>query len=121
MEFAAGSFSGWGWSGLAPTQYKIESISECIFGNSHFNIKLGYQPFARKTVRDAVEDRIESQKRIPVKIHLSNEASGETRTKQTEVNMIRPPGIVMIAPRIRARLHRHEAVRAVLVGDYSSD
>src|SRR5260370_25194078 len=121
MAFAAGSFSAWGWSGLAPAHYKIESITECIFGNSNFDIKFGYQSFARRTVGDAVEDRVEGQKRIAGKIHLSSEASGETRTEQTEVNMIWPPSIVMIAPRIRARLDRHEAVRAVRVRDHSSD
>ena len=84
----SGRISAWRRSGVAAAQYKVKSISECIFGNSNFDIECCYQPFARGTVGDAVEDRIKSQKRIAGKIHLSNQASGETRTEKAEVNMI---------------------------------
>ena len=117
----SGLISAWSWSRVAATKYKVKSIAECVFGNSNFDIKCCYQPFARGTVGDAVKDRIKSQQRIARKIHLSNQPSGETRTEQAEVNVIRPPRIVMIAPRIRTRLDGHEAIRAVLVGDHSSD
>src|SRR4029077_10834507 len=43
------------------------------------------------------------------------------RPEKTEVDMLRPPRIMMIAPRIRAGLHRHEAIRAVDIGHHSAD
>src|SRR4029077_11466482 len=43
------------------------------------------------------------------------------RPEKTEVDMLRPPRIMMIAPRIRAGLHRHEAIRAVDIGHHSAN
>src|SRR3984957_14138257 len=117
----SGLISACSWSPVAATQYEGESIAQCVIGNSNFDVECCYQPFARGMVRDAVKDRIESHQRIARKIHLSNQSSGETRTEKAEVNVIRPPRIVMIAPRIRTRLDRCEAVGAVLVGHDSSD
>src|ERR1700687_4712769 len=113
--------SAWSLRRVAATKYEVKSITKCVFGNSNFDIECCYQPFACGPVRDAVKDRIKSQQRIARKIHLCNQSRGETRTEEAEVNVIRPPRIVMIAPRIRTRLDRHEAIRAVLVGHNSSD
>src|SRR5271157_3865335 len=60
-------------SGIPAAQHKVESVSERIFGNSNFDIESCYQPLA-SMVGHAVEDRIESQKRISRKVHLGDEA-----------------------------------------------
>src|ERR1700722_4419478 len=117
----SGLISAWVWSGVATAQYKIKSVTECIFGNSNFDIKCRYQPFARGRVGHAVEDRVQSQKGITGEVHLSNQSSSKARPEQAEVNVIRSPRIVMIAPRIRTRLDGHEAICAVLVGYDSPD
>src|SRR6202035_6020030 len=67
------------------------------------------------------EERLKSQLQLARKSCFQNQRQAHTRTEKAEVNVIRPPRIVMIAPRIRTRLDRHEAIRAVVVGDNSSD
>src|SRR5271154_1234055 len=121
MEFAPGPSLAQRRSGVATAQYKVESITECIFGNSKFDIECSYQPLARGAVVDAVEDRIKSQQRIARKIHLGNETGREAGAEQAEVDMIRTPRIVMIAPWIGTRLDAHKAIRAAIVGDHSAD
>src|SRR6266481_4062012 len=121
MEFAAGSFLALHRSGAASAQYEVETISERLVRNSNFDIKRCDQALPCGRVRNAVEDRIEGKQRIAGEIHLSNEPGRKARPEKTEVDMLRPPRIMMIAPRIRARLHRHEAIRAVDIGHHSAD
>src|SRR6516225_4311246 len=50
------------------------------------------------------------------KIHLRDQPRGKTGPEERGVDVVRPPRIVMIAPRIGAGLDRREPVAAVVVG-----
>ena len=51
---------------------------------------------------------------------MSDKSRDESRAEQRKMNMSRAPGVVVIAPRIRARLDGYEAVKSVLVCQGSS-
>ena len=74
------------------------------------------EPLTPFFVGDAVEDRVERQQRIAGKVHLRDQPREEIHPEQRKMDVLRPPGIVMIAPGIRPRLDRREAVFAVGVG-----
>src|SRR5579863_4576832 len=74
----SGLISAWHRRGVAAAQYKVESVAQRILRNGNVDIKTRYQAFARGFIRDAVEDRIESQQRIAGEIHLGDKARGET-------------------------------------------
>jgi hypothetical protein len=58
-------------------------------------------------------DRIVGEQRIAGEIHLRHDARDERMTEHREVDMSRPPRILMIAPWIRTRLDGHEPVVTV--------
>src|SRR5438552_19121832 len=86
-----------------------------MIGDGAPPIKNGNQPLASLFIRSAIENGIEGNKSVTWKIHLRHQARGESRPKERDMNMCRAPGIVMIAPRIRTRPDRDEAIAAFTV------
>ena len=63
-----------------------------------------------------MKDRIVRKQRIARKLHLGYQPCHERWSEEREVNMCRPPGIVMVPPRIGPGLHGYEFVAATSVG-----
>ena len=71
-----------------------------------------------RCVRHRVEDRIvAANSGSPGKYICVTSRVRKLGAEQREVDVRRPPGVVVVAPRIRAGLDRHEPVAAVVVGD----
>src|SRR5207247_10958671 len=66
------------------------------------------------------EDWVERHERGRREVHLCDEPAREGRSEQREVDVRRPPGVVVVAPRVRARLDGDEAVFAAVVGEASA-
>ena len=73
-------------------------------------------PLARGRVAHRLEDRVVREERVAGEVHLRHEPLGERPPEDREVDVRRPPGVVVVAPRIGAGLDRDEAVAAVVVG-----
>ena len=72
----------------------------------------------RAARRDGVEDRVLTEQRVVREVHLGDQPLGEGPAEQAEVDVRRPPGVVVVAPRVGAGLDRHELVAAQAVGDH---
>src|SRR3989441_7415289 len=107
--------------GVAAAQHEVEAVAQRILRHRHVDVEGRDEPLARVHVGNAVEDWVQCEQRITGEIHLRDEACSETRTKETEMDMLWPPRVVVIAPRIRAWLHRHETIHAALVGHDAPD
>ena len=70
--------------------------------------------------RDGVEDRVLAEQRVVREVHLGDQPLGEGPAEQAEVDVRRPPGVVVVAPRVGAGLDRHELVAAQAVGDHAA-
>ena len=68
-------------------------------------------------VAHRVEDRVLEEQRVAREVHLRDEPRGEGRPEQREVDVGGAPGVRVVAPRVRARLDRDEAVAALVVGE----
>src|SRR5216683_5256905 len=104
----------------ATAQHDVEAIAERVFGLGDFKVEAGDQAIARGLIGDAVEYRIERQERIARKVHLRDEARGEPRSEQRVVDVVRAPGVLMVAPGIGAGLDRRVAVAALAIGERAS-
>ena len=64
------------------------------------------------------EEKIGSRREelVAREVHLGDQALGERRAEQREVDVRGTPGVVVVAPRVGARLDRHEPVAALVVG-----
>src|SRR5580704_3710517 len=80
----------------------------------------GDHPLAGALVSHRVEDRVIREERVAREVHLGHEPLGERAAEQREVDMGRPPGVVVIAPRVRPGPDRRERVAALVVGDAPS-
>src|SRR5918995_1576564 len=67
-------------------------------------------------LRDGVEDRVLEEQRVVREVHLRDQALGERPAEQREVDVRRPPGVVVVAPRVGAGPDRQELVAALVVG-----
>ena len=61
---------------------------------------------ARLRVADGVEDRVVREERVAGEVHLRHEPLGEQPAEDREVDVRRPPRVLVVAPRICAGLHR---------------
>src|SRR5258708_13243782 len=104
----------------ATAQHDVEAIAERVFGLGDFKVEAGDQAIARGLVGDAAEYRIERQERIARKVHLRDEARGEPRSEQRVVDVVRAPGVLMVAPGIGAGFDRRVAVPALAIGEHAS-
>ena len=76
------------------------------------------RPTSRSRVRARrVEDRVLREQRVAREVHLRHQPLGERAPEDREVDVRRPPGVVVVAPRIGAGLDRHELERAVGAGE----
>ena len=103
--------------GFAAAQYDVEAIAQRPFRLSNIHIQLADEAVAGSLIRDRQIDRIELEERIAREIHLRNQSCRKARAEKRVVDMVRPPSVVMITPRIGARLDRGEPVPAVFVGE----
>src|SRR5208337_1082994 len=104
-------------SGVAATQHNIKAEAECDLRCRRGPVEDRDEPLARGFGRHTVVNRVEFEKGITGKVHLRDEACGERGTKNGEVNVPRAPGVVMIAPRIRAGTNGDETVAALFVSE----
>ena len=70
--------------------------------------------------RDGVEDRVLAEQRVVREVHLRDQPLGERPAEEAEVDVRRPPGVVVVAPRVGAGLDRQELVAAQAVGDHAA-
>src|SRR6516164_3538780 len=68
-------------------------------------------------IRNAVEDWVKRQQGVTGEVHLGHQPREERLAEKGEVDVCGAPGIVMISPRIRARLDGHEAIAPFAVGE----
>ena len=76
----------------------------------------GDQAVAGRRVGDRLVDRVEREERVAREVHLGDQPLGEVGAEQREVDVRRPPGVVVVAPRVGAGLDGGEPVAAVVVG-----
>src|SRR5208282_1011539 len=101
--------------GIPAAQDYIESEAQRKFWCCGGPIESGDQTIARGLVRNAVKNRIEFEQRVTWEIHLGHQPCSKGRAEERKVNVLGPPGVVMIAPWIGARADGDEAVAALLV------
>ena len=99
-----------------PPQDHVELIGQSPFRFRIFKVQSGYQPFPRPFVRNRVEDRVAGEQRISRKIHLRDQPCDEGGAEEREVNVRRPPGVGVVAPRIRGGLDGDEPIPPGRVG-----
>ena len=78
----------------------VPAISRCWAFSSVTDWKIGSRPNSGS----------------PGEVHLRDQPLGERGPEQREVDVRRTPGVVVVAPRVGARLDRREAVAALVVG-----
>jgi hypothetical protein len=76
----------------------------------------GHEAGAGALVGDRLVDRVEGVQRVARKVNLRDHPLGELGAEQREVDVRRPPGIVMVVPRVRTGLDGREGVPARVVG-----
>src|SRR4030095_761270 len=91
-------------------QHEVESIAQRDFRGSIFPIKSRYQLLFRFLVCNTVVDRVVQQQWISRKIHLRHQPAQQSIAKNRKVNVPRPPGIMIIPPRVGPWLDRNEFV-----------
>ena len=96
------------------TQHNVKTIAERPLRLGRFQVKFRDQTLPRLFIRNRLQNGIIRKERIAGKIHLRNQSRDECRPKQRKVDMRRAPCIVVIAPRIGARLNGYKAVGSVL-------
>src|SRR6516164_5707575 len=102
--------------GAASTQDKVEHVAEGEPGLRHVDREIRDHALAGAAWRAQI-DRIELEQRVTRKIHLRDEAGQECRTKQREMDVVWPPGVVVIAPWVGAGLDRVESIPSLTIGD----
>src|SRR6185312_1951820 len=106
--------------GPAPAQHHVEAIAERPVFLADAEIQLGDEPLTRGFVRHRLEHRVVRQQRIALEIHLGDEPRREGRAEIGEMNMVRPPGIRGVGPRVGAGPDGDEAVAALRVGEHAA-
>src|SRR5215813_7134929 len=101
---------------LAPAQNDVELIAKRPLRLGGGEIKFGNQPLPRPFVWNRLEDGIVSEERIAGKIHLRDQPRGEGRTEKRKVYMGRPPGILVVLPRVGPGFDGHETIVTVAIG-----
>ena len=99
-----------------PPQDHVELIGQGPFGFRVVQVEPRHQAVPRLGVRNRVEDRVAGEQRISRKIHLRDQPCDEGGAEEREVNVRRPPGVGVVAPRIRGGLDGHEPIPPVRVG-----
>src|SRR5215831_19302213 len=99
----------------------VEAIAEGPAVLGQLPVERRHQAIARLAVGDARPDRIELEERVALEVHLRDHARGEGRPEDREVHVRRPPGIVVVAPRVRARANGDQAIATFAVGENATE
>src|SRR5216683_5655381 len=103
------------WRRAAAAQDEIEAIAERILGLRDVEVEAGDETIARGGVGHEVEDGIERQQRVAREIHLRHQPRGEAGAEQRVMDVIGPPGVVVVTPGIGAGLDRCESISPLTV------
>lgn len=95
----------------------IPAVSRGVFGCCQLMVVTCHQSFACPRLEDGLVDRIECEQRIAREIHLGHQPLGELPAEDREMDMRRPPGIVVITPRVGPGFDREKAVATVRSGE----
>src|SRR5262249_47324602 len=101
----------------ASAQHDVEAEAERPIGNGVVQVEHRDHASARLLVGDRIEDGIEREEAVTWKIHLRDKTRQERVAEHREVDVVRPPRVVVIAPRMGARFHRDETIVTLLVAD----
>src|SRR5262245_15423645 len=105
------------WRGFASAQHDVKAEAKRPIGDGVLQIETRDHALARLFVGHRIEDGIEWKQAVAREVHLRHQARKEGVAKHREVNVVRAPRIVMIAPRVGTRLHGDKAVVALVVGN----
>src|SRR5580704_5233445 len=101
----------------AAAQHDVPVVAERPFRLGQVDVEAGDEPLPGLLVRHRVEDGVQRQQRVAGEVHLGDQPLGERAAEQREVNVGRTPGVVVVAPRVGARLDGDEPVPPGRVGD----
>ena len=93
-----------------PPQHDVPLVAERPAGLGDLERERGHEARPGLVAGNGLEDRVEGEQRIPGEVHLGHEPGRPRRTEQREVDVRGAPRIVVVAPRIGARLHGDEAI-----------
>ena len=102
-------------------EHDVPAVAGAPLGLGDVVVVGRHQPLAGLRVDDRLVDRVEGEQRVAGEVHLGDQPLGEVGAEQREVDVRRPPGVVVVAPRVRARLDGRERVAAVVVGEAAAD
>src|SRR4029077_20105387 len=83
----------------AAAQDDVPLVTEGPLRLSQLAVESGQQPLPGLLVGHRVEDRVEGEQRVARELHLGDQPLGKGPAEQREVDVGRPPGIVVVAPR----------------------
>src|SRR5688500_9387611 len=90
--------------GVLAAQHDVPPVAERPLGHGGVQVEPGHHRLAGLRVADRVEDRVVGAQRVAREVHLGDQPLGERGAEQREVDVRGPPGVVVVAPRVRARL-----------------
>ena len=102
---------------VAAADDDVEAVAERPVGLRQVLVELRHQPVARGGGGDRLEHRVDGEQRVAREVHLRHEPLGERAAEQREVDVVRPPRVRVVGPRVGAGLDGDEAVPAVGVGE----
>src|SRR5205823_3722459 len=94
----------------AAAEDDVPRVAERPFRRRRPEVEPGDEQRPRPRIAHRVEDRIEREEGIAREVHLRDEALRESTAEDREVDVRGTPGVLVVAPRIRARLDGDEAV-----------
>src|SRR5918997_4127771 len=103
---------------LAAAQHDVPAVGERPLRPGGLQVERRDHALASLRVRDRVEDRVLVEQGVVREVHLRDEPLGESVAEQREVDVGRAPRVVVVAPRVGARLDRGERVLALVVGEH---
>jgi hypothetical protein len=80
----------------------------------------GDQACAGGLVGDGLQDGVVAEERVAGEVHLGDQALGEGRAEEREVDVRGPPGVGVVAPGVGARLDGGERVPALIIRQASA-
>ena len=91
-----------------PPQHDVEAVAERPLRLGGVERERRDQAPAGWFCGNRIEDRIEGEQGIAGKVHLGHQPGQEAAAEHREVHVRRPPGILVVPPRIGARLDGQE-------------
>ncbi len=91
--------------GLAlAAQHDVEAVGQAIHGVGAAHVQARDQALYRVRVGDGLDDRAQRDQRVAFEIQLGDQARGDRRATDGEMDMRRAPVIGAVAPRVGAGL-----------------